>query len=71
MGISHDELDVIEGGGRRRSLYTKSFGEWTDLNVFKWRTKRQLIRIPVDQNTCMGSKRIIFRREGFLCRKSP
>jgi len=55
MGISDDELDVIEGEGRRRSLYTKSFGERTDLNVFKWRTKRKLIRIPVDRNTCVVS----------------
>ena len=60
MGISDDELDMMnwmwnEGGGRRGSLYTESFGERTDLNVFKWRTKRQLIRIPVDRNTCVGS----------------
>jgi len=56
---------VIEGEGRRRSLYTKSFGEKTDLNVFKWRSKRQLIRIPVDRNNCVGSEKKIFRREGF------
>ena len=52
-----DELFENEGGGRRRSLYMKSFGERTDLNVFKWRTKRQLIRIPVDWKTCVESKK--------------
>jgi len=57
MGMYKDELVVNEGGGRRRSLYMKSFGERTDLNVFKWHTKRQLIRIPVDRNTCVGSKK--------------
>jgi len=62
MGISDDELDMMnwmwnEGGGRRRSLYTESFGERTDLNVFEWRTKRQLIRIPVDRNTYVGSEK--------------
>jgi hypothetical protein len=56
MGISDNELVENEGGGRRRSLYTKSFGEMTDLYVFKWCTKRQLIRIPVDRNTCVGSE---------------
>jgi hypothetical protein len=54
-----DELVGIEGGGRRRSLYTKCFGERTDLNVFRWRTKHQLFRIPVDRNTCMGSEKKI------------
>jgi len=57
MGISDNELVENEGGGRRRSLYTKSFGERTDLNVFKWCTKRQLIRIPVDRNTSVGSEK--------------
>jgi len=52
-----DELVENQEGGRRRTLYMKSFGERTDLNVFKWRTKRQLIRIPVDRNTCVGSKK--------------
>jgi len=57
MGISDNELVENDGGGRRRSLYTKSFGERTDLNLFKWCTKCQLIRIPVDRNTCMGREK--------------
>jgi len=62
MGISDDELDMMnwmwnEGGGSKRSLYTESCGERTDLNVFEWRTKRQLIRILVDRNTYVGSEK--------------
>jgi len=51
MGMCEDELDEKEGGGGRRSLCTKSFGQRTDLNVFEWRAKWQLIRTPVDPNT--------------------
>jgi len=40
-----------------RSLYTESFGERSDLNVFERRTKRQLIRIPIDWNTYVGSEK--------------
>ena len=47
QGVGCDELDVKEGGGGRRSLCTKSFCQRTDLNVFKWRAKRQLIGRPV------------------------
>ena len=36
-----------EGGGGRRSLCTKSFGQRTDLNVFERRANRQLIGRPV------------------------
>jgi len=42
-------------GGCKRSLYTKSFGQKIDLNVFEWRAKRQLIGTPVDRNTWVGS----------------
>jgi hypothetical protein len=57
--ISDNVLDGIDAGGRRRSLYTKSFAERTDLKVIKWRTKRELIRIPVDRKTCLGSEKKI------------
>jgi hypothetical protein len=50
-GVGCDELDKKEGGGRRRSLCTKSCGRRTDLNVFKWHTKCQLIGTLVDRNT--------------------
>jgi len=46
MRISDNELDVKEGGGGRRSLYMKSFGQRTDLNVFQHGAKRQLIGRP-------------------------
>jgi len=42
-----DELDAKEGEGGRRSLCTKSFGQKTDLNVFKRHAKSQLIENPV------------------------
>jgi hypothetical protein len=46
MGMYEDELVENEGGGRRRSLYMKSFGEMTDLNGFKRRAKRHFIGRP-------------------------
>jgi hypothetical protein len=56
MGISDNELDEIEldekeGGGGRRCLFTKSFGQRTDLNVFERRANCQLIGRPVLEAT--------------------
>jgi hypothetical protein len=54
MGISNEELDERQDGCKG-SLYTKSFVQKIDLNVFEWRTKRQFIITPDDRNTCVGS----------------
>jgi len=56
MGISDNELDERQEGCKR-SLCTKSFGQKSDLNVFKWRAKRQLIGTPVDRNGWVGSEK--------------
>jgi len=46
-----DDLDVKEGVGERRSLCMRSCGQRTDLTVFQWRARRQVIGTPVDRNT--------------------
>jgi hypothetical protein len=39
IGISDNELDETKEESMR-SLYTKSFGQKIDLNLFDWRAKR-------------------------------
>jgi len=48
------------------SLYTKSFGQRTDLNVFEWHAKCQLIGTPG-----WAARANFFCCEVFLSRKSP
>jgi len=45
MRMCEDELDEKQGGCKR-SLYTKSFGQRTDQDVFEWHAMRQIIGTP-------------------------